>query len=83
MQLIYTLDDDWLVLREKGREGQVSIDLATILVNDPDFRGTQFSWADQICSARARGGPNTRPGNTTNHAAESVHHHLAQVIKRG
>lgn len=81
--LKYTLDDNWLVLREKGKEGQVSIDLATILVNDPDFRGSSFSWADGVWYTRANGGANVRPGNTTNHAAESVHHHLAQVIKLG
>lgn len=81
----YTIDSEWLVIRQKGKDAAALRGLAQILCLDPEFkqRTATFSWADDIWDKRGATPPQTGPGNTTNHVAEFIHHHIAQVLQRG
>ena len=79
----YTHDDYWVVIRESGRDGNTSHILAQLLISYPEFRGENFSWADDIWHKRGQVTPEVGPGNSTNHVSEFIHHHIAQVLKSG
>lgn len=79
----YTLDDHWLVLRQKGKNTAAIIELAELLVMHKDFRGEDFSWADDNWKNKTLVPPQAGPGNSTGHVAEFMHHHFAQVLHNG
>lgn len=79
----YTLDDHWLVLRQKGKNTQAIMELAEILILHPDYRGPAFSWADENWHNKTLTPPQAGPGNSTGHVAEFMHHHFAQVLFNG
>lgn len=84
MQLsIYTLDDHWLVLRQKGKNTQAIIELAEFLILHPDYRGPAFSWGDENWHNKTLTPPQAGPGNSTGHVAEFMNHHFAQVLFNG
>lgn len=79
----YTHDDYWVVLRQQGKDKAAICELTQLLVLQPEFRGSQFSWADNTWSLRAEEPPKVGPGNSTNHVSEFIHHHIAQVLAYG
>lgn len=79
----YTLDDHWLVLRQKGKNTQAIMELAEFLILHPDYRGPAFSWADKNWHDKTLTPPIAGPGNSTGHVAEFMHHHFAQVLFNG
>lgn len=83
--LRYTHDDYWLVLRDQGKNGDVSRALARLLVASPEYRGQKFSWADNVWYERSATTipPLTGAGNAAMHVSEFIHHHIAQVLAYG
>ncbi|OEE32525.1 beta family protein [Vibrio anguillarum] len=79
----YTHDDYWVVLRQPGKDKAAIYELTKLLVLQNEFRGRSFSWADDIWDQRAEEPPQIGPGNSTFHVSEFIHHHIAQVIKFG
>lgn len=79
----YTHDDYWVVLRQQGKDKAAIYELTQLLVLQPEFRDPQFSWADKIWSLKAEEPPKAGPGNSTNHVSEFIHHHIAQVLAHG
>lgn len=79
----YTHDDHWLVLRQKGKDAAAIYELTQLLVLQDEFRGADFSWADDIWKKRSEESPQIGPGNSTFHVSEFIHHHIAQVVKYG
>ena len=79
----YTLDDHWLVLRQKGKNTQAIMELAEFLILHPDYRGPAFSWADENWHNKTLTPPQVGPGNSTGHVAEFMHNHFAQVLFNG
>lgn len=83
--LKYTIDEDWLVIRQNGKDTKALHGLAKLLCLENEFivRTRKFSWADDIWFKRSLTPPETGPGNSTFHVSEFIHHHIAQVLKRG
>ncbi|WP_331344234.1 beta family protein [Cellvibrio sp. UBA7661] len=79
----YTHDDHWLVLRQRGKDAAAIYELTQLLVLQDEYRGAEFSWADDIWKKRSEEPPQTGPGNSTFHVSEFIHHHIAQVVKYG
>lgn len=81
----YTIDTDWLVIRQNGKDANALHGLARLLCLESEFkqRTAAFSWADDIWDKRGTTPPLTGPGNSTFHVSEFIHHHIAQVLKRG
>lgn len=79
----YTYDDYWLVLRQPGKNKEAIYELTQLLVPQKEFRGGKFSWADDIWEKRAAEPPLVGPGNSTFHVSEFIHHHIAQVLRFG
>lgn len=79
----YTHDDYWLVLRQKGKDAAAIYELTQLLVMQDEFRGPEFSWADEVWQKRSEEPPQVGPGNSTFHVSEFIHHHIAQVVKYG
>nr|WP_136251521.1 hypothetical protein [Ningiella ruwaisensis] len=79
----YTLDDDWLVLRQKGKDTASIIELAELLTMHPSYKGRAFSWADENWMNKTLVPPLAGPGNSTGHVAEFMNHHFAQVLSGG
>ena len=79
----YTLDDHWLVLRQKGKNTQAIIEFAEFLILHPDYRGPAFSWGDENWHNKTLTPPQAGPGNSTGHVAEFMNHHFAQVLFNG
>lgn len=76
----YTHDDYWVVLRQLGKDKAAIYELTKLLVLQNEFRGEDFSWADKVWAQRAEEPPLVGPGNSTFHVSEFIHHHIAQVI---
>lgn len=79
----YTHDEYWVVLRQPGKDKAAIYELTKLLVLQPEFRGSIFSWADNIWERRAEEPPVIGPGNSTFHVSEFIHHHIAQVLSYG
>jgi len=79
----YTHDDHWLVLRVRGRDSKALFGLTKLLVLEDDYRGREFSWADNVWFLRASEPPETGSGNSLFHVSEFIHHHIAQVLAYG
>ncbi|PHQ93568.1 MAG: hypothetical protein COB48_07760 [Pseudoalteromonas sp.] len=76
----YTHDDYWVVLRQPGKDKAAIYELTKILVLQSEFRGAEFSWADNVWVERAKEPPVIGPGNSTFHVSEFIHHHISQVL---
>lgn len=79
----YTHDNYWVVLRQQGKDRAAIYELTQLLVLQTEFRGPQFSWADNVWFMRAEEPPKVGPGNSTFHVSEFIHHHIAQVVQYG
>jgi hypothetical protein len=77
----YTHDDYWLVLRQKGKDRESLYELTQLLVMQDEFRGAEFSWADNVWSQRSE--REIGPGGPREHTSEHIHHHIAQVLSYG
>lgn len=80
-QLRYTVAASWYVARGSGvkRAGNAQIhDLASLVVDHPDFSGATFSWGDRWLSDCAQhiGGP----GNQGVWRKVTTNHHLTYVV---
>ncbi len=81
--LRYTADRDWLILKGRGvrRQGFDQFrDLCSSLMQEPEYRGPQFSWGDQYIDrcANQLGGP----GNATIWRKVGTNHHLEFVVRQ-
>jgi len=79
----YTHDNYWLILRQPGRDSSSTYELTQLLCLHKNFRGKDFSWADKNWHLKSKKTPELKPGNSTNHTSEFIHHHIAQVLKYG
>jgi len=79
----YTHDNYWVVLRQPGKDKAAIYELTKLLVLQREYRGAEFSWADSVWMRRAEEPPMIGPGNSTFHVSEFIHHHIAQVLVFG
>lgn len=76
----YTLEDRWLILRQKGKDRSAIYELAQLLILHDDYKGRDFSWADDNWHKKALTPPQAGPGRAGDHVGEFMNHHIAHVL---
>jgi len=82
--IVYTLTNDWLVMRgEKGKPKQY-LAHAQLLSQDqkfaPIFRGSSFSYGDKYIVEKGEDLTSEKTGNATTWITAGVNHHLANTV---
>ncbi len=79
----YTLEDRWLVLRQKGKDTKAIYELAKLLILHDDYKRRDFSWADDNWYKKTLTPPQVGPGRSGDHVGEFMNHHIAHVLTIG
>lgn len=78
----YALDDSWMILRDNDSGADSAFAIAGLLISTSEFAayGQGFSWGDKCWHSKFT--TKTKPGGPTEHVAESLNHHMMQVLMR-